>query len=218
MDELCALFDAVGERREYDKTVLPLYPELEPAQVPPMPRLTGDRHADAKMLIKAYKAACHSWYGRRPRVDRKATFRMLHAVMAFRKTSVRSAYAWAAFRLKQWQLSENSRKPPKIDYVFSKSVVEKHADYFNAMSASYDVLNRVVLTPSHRELVRRWERCQRALGSPKLGPSGVGHDARIVSEILPKDLYTQLMRQAAKERSNLQADMTRRLAAGEWIW
>lgn len=220
-DALATLFESVRPARPFDLRLLPPFPGQEKAQpvaVPRMPRLSGDAAADAPLLVKAYKAACHLRYGRKPRVPKEARYRMGHAATALRKAQIVSPYAWAAYRLSQWQYSERRAKPPSIDYVFSRKMVEKHVEQYRRKAESYDVLHRVILTPSHRELLDRWERCRRAVASPNSGPVGEGETVRIVESILPPDVYADLAAKVPAEAATIKADLFRRMAAGEWIW
>lgn len=200
-----------------DLRKLPPYPGSErytPVHVPRMPRLSGDTAGDAKLLVRAYKAACQHKYGKRPHVDGKAPFRMRTAAKALRVAGIDSPYAWAAFRLMQWTFSEKSTKPPKIDYVYSTKVVEEHSAHYASVASSYDVLHKVVLTPSHNQLLELWERRRRSAACPNPGEPGEGGNPRI----LPPDLYAALAGRIAGERAAMEADLYRRLAAGEWIW
>ena len=220
-DKLAALLAGGEPARPFDARLLPPYPgtdTVEPVAVPKMPRMSGDRQGDARLLIKAYKAACAARYGRKPRVDRKATFRMQAAVLAMKREKIVSPYAWAGFRLTQWQYSERRSKPPKVDYVFSARVIEEHVEMYRRKAESYDVLHRVVLAPSHAELLERWERCRRAVASPNSGGIGERETVRIVTSILPPDTYHDLVDRVPEERATMSADLYRRLAAGEWIW
>jgi len=207
--------------RPFEWRLLPPYPDTKrvlPVYVPKMPRLSDDNAANAKLLVRAYKAACLKHYGKRPRVDGKATFRMRHAERALRRHKFLSPYAWASFRMRQWQYSERRTKPPSIDYVFSVNVIDEHAEHFKARSDSYDVLRKIVLTPAHSALITRWERARRAVASPKAGPPGEDETMRIIDQHLPAAVYHDLADLAAAQRSDMLADLHRRLAAGEWIW
>jgi hypothetical protein len=220
-DELAALLAGVGPARPFDARLLPPYPgidTIQPVTSPKMPRLSGDLAGDGRLLIKAYKAACSHRYGRKPRVDKRAAFRMQAAVLALRKNEIVSPYAWAGFRLTQWQYSERRSKPPKIDYVFSAKVIDEQIGMYRRKAESYDVLHRVMLTPSHAELLERWERCRRAVASPNSGEIGEEETVRIVTSILPPSTYHDLAERVPGERAAMSADLFRRLAAGEWIW
>jgi len=183
-----------------------------------MPRLSGEINSDAKLVIKAYKAACLRRYGKRPRVDKSAVFRMKAAVLALRRQKFVSPYAWAGFRLTQWQYSARRAKPPPVDYVFSAKSVDEQAEQYRRQAASYEVLHRVVLTPAHIDLLARWELCRRAVASPKHKEIGEGETQRIVDSILPPHTYHDLAARVPVERSAIEANLYRRLAAGEWIW
>jgi len=220
-DEIAALLESGGPARPFDASLLPPFPgarKIAPVRVPMMPRLSGDEGADSRLLIKAYKAACSQRYGKKPRVDRKAAFRMRHAVERLRAHEIVSPYAWAGFRMTQWQYSERRTAPPKIDYVFSKKVVDEHADHFKRKAESYDVIGRVMLTPSHSELLRLWDLCRRKVASPNAGGIGEEETTRIVSEVLPPETYHDLEARVPNERDEIEADLFRRLAAGDWIW
>jgi hypothetical protein len=219
--DLAQLFDQGAPPRTFDGRLLPPYPGTEkipPVAVPRMPRLSGEINGDAKLLIRAYKAACARRYGKRPKVDRSAVFRMKHAVLTMRRRDLASPYAWAGFRLTQWQYSERRSKPPPIDYVFSTKVIDEHLEQYKRAASSYEVLHRVVLTPAHADLLERWERCRRAVASPKRTETGEGETLRIVANILPPATYHDLAARVPDERAEIEADLYRRLAAGEWIW
>lgn len=226
-DDLTRMFENGSVRRQFSLSELHPYPDVEPIRVPQMPSFTGETDTDANLMLRAYKAACLHRYGKRPRLDKKARFRMVRVVVAMREASVRSPYAWANFRLRQWIHMDVSKaqgkkpdpsKPPSIDFVFSQRVVEKHAAYFRSWASTYDVLGRVELAPAHRRLLDLWEKCRSAAASPKLGPAGVEHTEAMVERILPSSEYVALCKLAAKERSDIQAELTRRVAAGEWVW
>lgn len=219
--QLEELMQAGPQPRALNLEHLPPYPSAKryaTAHVPRMPRVSGDLNADAKLFIRAYKAICVDRYGKKPRVDRKATFRMRTAVTALRKAGFASPYAWAAFRLTQWTFSERSNKPPGIDYVFSRKVIEEHGEQYKRKAATYDVLNRVLLTPSHTRLLELWESCRRSALCPNSVEPGEKGTRAIVAKILPGSLYASLASSIAGERSAMEADLYRRLAAGEWIW
>ncbi len=200
---------------------LPVYPsakEFPTVHVPRMPRLSQDLGSDAKLMVRAYKAVCLHKYGKKPRVERKAVFRMQSAAQALYTAGVKSPYAWAAFRLTQWMFSERKDKPPGIDYVFSKKVVDAHADHYSRKAASLDVTNRITLTPTHLRLLELWESCRRAAQRPIPGVSGEIVTRKAVARILPAELYSERAAKIPGERAAIEADMFRRLAAGEWIW
>lgn len=220
-DTIEELLQSARPPRVFDARLLPPYPgqnTVPTVVVPKMPRLSGDTPADARLLVRAYKAACHARYGRRPRVDSKAAFRMQRAVLTMRAAEIVSPYAWASFRLVQWQYSERRTKPPGIDYVFSAKVIEEHATQYHRKAESYDVLHRVLVTPAHAELLELWERCRRAVASPNAGDSGEQATVRIIESILPAATYHDLVERVPAERDAMTADLYRRLAAGEWIW
>lgn len=220
-DDLADLLGSAPRARPFDPRLLPPYPSTEkikPVVVPRMPRLRVEDAGASALLIRAYKAACSHRYGRRPRVDKQARFRMGRAALAMFKAKIVSPYAWAGFRLTQWQYSERRSKPPGIDYVFSAKVIEEHLPQYRRKAESYDVLHRVMLTPAHAELLELWERCRRAVASPNSGGIGQRETVRIVEGILPPAVYHDLMERVPAQREEMRADLYRRLAAGEWIW
>ena len=201
---------------------LPDYPgvkKFRPVQVPRMPRLNGDTIGDARLLVRAYKACVLNKYGKRPRVDKQAHFRMRRAAATMLKAGVTSPYAWAAFRMRNWQYSEKAaKKRPGIDYVFSSDVVTQHYEHYSRRQTSHDVLDRRRLAPSHARLLDLWKACEQAARSPDAGPPGEQGTLAVVSTILPPTLYAELAAAIPGERSAIEADLFRRLAAGDWIW
>jgi len=183
-----------------------------------MPRLSGDRDSDARLLVRAYKAACWMNYGRKPRVDAKSAFRMKSAVAALWECKIDSPYAFAAFRVIAHHLSDRKAAPPKIDYVFSRKVVEANAEQFRRKAESYDVLEKRILTPAHVRLLVLWENARRAAASPNVSRSGEYHTEEVANSALPSDVYAKLLAEAKEQRHEIEADLYRRMASGEWIW
>lgn len=217
--ELTDIFTGVRNPRPFSADALPPYPGydvLEPPSLPPMPRLLADPAAAGKLLVRAYKAACWKNYGKKPRTDKQVTFRMRHAAFAMREQGIESPYAWAAFRLHTWRLSLLAETThPAIDYVFSRKVVEDHAEHFAGVAERYEVRRHIVLPESHQLLVVLWARARRALASPGNADKT---DEEIVEGILPRERYDQLIAAAQHEGRALVADAMRRLGRGEWIW
>ena len=207
--------------RHVDAAHLPPYPAASrypTIKYPRMPRLTGDKSGDARLLVRAYKAVVLHKYGRKPRVDKQAHFRMRTAAAAMHKHGIESPFAWAWFRAVCWSMSEKSSKKPSIDYVFSAKVIEQHAAQFKRKQSAYDVLRRVRITPSHARLLVLWESARRAAMSKKIGSPGEEGTRRAVSAILPDGLYRELASKIEEERATAEAELYRRLAQGEWIW
>lgn len=220
-EDLTMILEAGEAPRPVDLAHLPPYPaaKLYPTiKYPRMPRLTGDKAGDARLLTRAYKAATLHKYGKRSRVDKQAHFRMRTAAAAMHKHGIESPFAWAGFRLVCWSLSEKSSKKPSIDYVFSAKVIEQHAAQFRRKQSTYDVLSRVKITPSHERLLKLWETARRAAMRRSAGDPGEEATRRAVSAILPDGLYRELASKIEEERATAEAELYRRLAQGEWIW
>lgn len=212
--------EGCDERRDFAFTDLPAYPSTKickPVVVPRMPRLSFDKYSDGKLLIKAFKSAVQHRYGKRVRVDKQAQHRMRVASAAMVRFDVTTPHAWAAFRIKQWQNSENAKMPPALDYVFSAKVVDRHVDFYRSVEASYDVLRKIVLTPSHHELIDLWEQVRKSVSNPKL-PSGGVVTREVVDRILPQSKYRRLVERTKQEQRTIKVDLYRQLANGIWVW
>lgn len=183
-----------------------------------MPKLSGNAVGDAKLLVKAYKALCFKHYGKRPRLAKDSHFRMRRAAQAMRDHGVLSPFGWASFRLFNWKHSERAKDRPSLDYVFSANVVEKHREHYSRRRSSHHVNDQRHMTASHQELVRLWEKCKNACGSPKAGEVGETGTRAIVERVLPESVYQDLASRIAEERRVMEAGYYQRLAKGEWIW
>ncbi len=218
---LTDLFDYSHARRPFDKSLLPAYPDskkCEPVVVPRMPSLRGSKAYDANLLIKAFKAACHKWYGVKPQVKKPDRYRMGAAGQAFFNTGVLSPFAWASYRLVSHQLTDRKDAPPVVNYVFSRKVLEKHHQHFKQVVSSHEILDKRVLTPSHQKLILLWEKTISLVGCPKSGPAGEETTKAIIHSVLPPSTYQRLLVDSRDEHRAMTADFYRRYNAGEWIW
>lgn len=218
-DDLDDLLNGHAAPRVFDVSDLPPYPSaglIHTVHVPKMPRWSGEDAQDARLMLRAFRSVIKHVYGKSPRVDKEAVFRLRSAAPAMRQVC-RTPWAWAAFRMQQWRLSEKSSKRPGIDYVYSRRMAEKHAEYFHRMEESYDVINKVVVVAAHSELQSRWEACRRLVANPNNAP-GREVTRRLVEETLPSREYQRLAHEAGAQYADMNADLYRRLAAGEWLW
>lgn len=220
--ELDALLNADDDARAFDLHDLPAYPSTKlfpPAKVPRMPRTSGDPYSDAMLLIKAWKCGVLKVYGKTPQLRPKkpATFRMKAVAPLVHKLKI-TPHAWVRFRITQCRHAHpDSKKHPTIDMAWSRKGLEKNLDFYESQSASLDPLGKVQLTPSHQKLLDKWELLRLEVASPKHPPGGVATRV-IVDRLLPPTEYRRLTDMIETERRQIEAELYRRGASGEWIW
>lgn len=213
------LNDTAPRKSGVDLSLLPPYPTPSVCPLiryPNQPLLPTEEVAAVKMMIRAFKAMTHKVYGKTPRVDRKAIFRLRPVRRALTRNNFRNPWAWCAYRMNHWLSHDDKNKAPGVDWIWNTKAVDKFAGAFKATSARYEHLGKVGMTPAHQELLRRWQNLYKKIG----GISGVNSQvaSELRDEILPADTYERLRKLSEEQRGVQESDLYAQLANGRWIW
>lgn len=214
-----SLNETAPQRQSVDLAALPPYPtpSICPlVRYPSQPHFPPEDAAAVKMMIRAFKAIVHKTYGKTPRVDSKAMFRLRPVLKAMRQKNFCNPWAWAAYRMTHWLPHDEKNKAPGVDWIWNTKAVEKFAGAFKATTARYEHLGKVSMTPAHGELLRRWQNLYKKLGRIQ----GVNAQAAYVArgEILSVETYEQLRTLSEDQRGAEEARLFAALAKGRWIW
>jgi hypothetical protein len=212
--------NATAPRRDaVDPALLPAYPSPSVCPLvryPVQPLLPDDGNAATKMMIRAFKGVVQKTYGKTPRVDSKATFRMRRVLTAMRRHGFRNAWSWAAYRMTHWLAHDEKNKPPPVDWIWNAQAIDKFAGAFKATASRYEHLGKVSMTPAHRELIHRWQKLSEALRKIDMSNAQATNEVRV--SILPDSEYNRLRALSEDQRGAEEARLFAALAKGRWIW
>jgi hypothetical protein len=129
---------------------------------------------------------------------------------------------WVEFSLERWNRMRNEAKAsgkkgkqlpperPPLKYVFSKNRLDSTAGW--ALQDMMPQGGTVVCTRAHRTLLARWQQMHWAVTTYRVSA------AEAEETFFPNGLYKRLVAQTQSETKTIQADLDRRLDAGEYLW
>lgn len=212
--------NATAPRRvRVDLALMPPYPTPSVCPLvryPSQPRLPENTAAAARMMVRSFKAVVLKAYGKSPRVDRKAEFRMKRVLAAFKRHGIDNAWAWSAYRMTHWQAHNDDGKAPPVDWILNAPAVDKFAGAFKATAARYEHIGKVSMTPAHRELMSRWQKLSEALCKINTADAQAVREKR--DQILPDHTFNKLRDLSEHQRGAEEARLFAALARGRWIW
>ena len=202
-----------------DLAHMPKYPSPAVCKLisyPNQPVLPPQKTAAINMMKRAFRAVVHKHYGKTPKVDAKAYYRLEKVLPALRQRGVTNVWSWCSYRMTHWLAHDDKGKAPGIDWILNAPAVHKFYGAFKATSSRYEHVGKVSMTSAHRELLSRWTKLHESLR--QIHP----HDAQAVHEkreaILSDRKYAELRSLSEHQRGVEEARLYSLLARGKWIW
>lgn len=140
-----------------------------------------------------------------------------------------SAYAWRAYVVhggkgRSWDSAPSQTKgprastPPSAVWTFSVQRITSRTDWFSWLESHWRG-GRMVVSDAHRALMRRYARLRAALVTLSLEREVTEQDVReCVQRHLSAATYARLKDEAETAAELQQAEWTRAMKRGEWIW
>lgn len=213
--------------------VVPPFPGQElvaPASVPDPPRLRAELspRSAATVLVRAYRGALESRYGR------KATYRLppesvmverelplLTSAVALLTSEEIAPAAWAAWSVDVWRdyvaSKSNGENPPRLSYVFgAKRLGDHKVRGWFAREGGAAAGGRVIFTPEHRALVLRWQRMK--MDASRRGAVTPSELAAVADRWFPPGAFDAAVRRARESASREERALRDRVERGEFVW
>jgi len=212
--------------------VVPPFPGQEvvaPAVVPDPPRLRPglSERAAAMVLVRAYRGAIESRYGRGgtyrlpPELKMvEANLPLLTSAAALLAAEEIAPAAWAAWSVDIWRDYVASRSknenPPRLPFVFGAKRLEdpQVRGWFGKEGAALG--GRVIFTPEHRALVLRWQRMR--FDVMRRGAITPEELSAVASRWWPPGAYDAAVRRARETASREERALRDRVERGEFLW
>jgi hypothetical protein len=213
--------------------VVPPFPGQEvvaPAVVPDPPRLRPEltERSMATMLVRAYRGAVESRYGRGGSYRLPPEGKMVDANLSLLAAAGRllaaeeiAPAAWAAWSVDIWRDYVASRSsnenPPRLAYVFgAKRLEDPRVRGWFANEGGAAAGGRVIFTPEHRALVLRWQRMR--FDVMRRGAVTPEELSAVASRWWPPGAYDAAVRRAREAASREERALRDRVERGEFVW
>jgi len=212
----------VGEAAWVGLPPFPGFAVVQPAVIPAPPKIEFGTSSEARieMLRDAYNTACRralpdefNHYATKPFAKRDRHALLDGAGQLFVEEI--SPLRWAEFAVDMWKSGrEQDEKKravrPAPKWVFSATLVARHAGWARTEREHRGA--RVVLTRSHRTLLDRYATMLSAVLCGAVSP------AEAEQKFFPDGAYARLVERATNESQREQAEIDRRVQAGEYLW
>lgn len=213
--------------------VVPPFPGQEvvaPAVVPDPPRLRPglSERAAATVLVRAYRGALESRYGRRgsyrlPPEGKlvEGNLPLLSAAAAILAAEEIAPAAWAAWSVDVWRdyvaTRSTNENPPRLSYVFgAKRLEDPRVRGWFARDGGAAAGGRVIFTPEHRALVLRWQRMKQ--DAARRGAVTPEELSAVALRWWPPGSYDAAVRRARDAASREERALRDRVERGDFVW
>lgn len=213
--------------------VVPPFPGQEvvaPVSVPDPPRLRAglSERAAATVLVRAYRGAIESRYGRGGTYRLPPELKMVDANLPLLAAAGRllaaeeiAPAAWAAWSVDIWRDYVASRSsnenPPRPAYVFgAKRLEDPRVRGWFAREGGAAAGGRVIFTPEHRALVLRWQRMKHE--AMRRGAVTAEELSAVAFRWWPPGAFDAAVRRARDAASREERALRDRVERGEFVW